>query len=309
MSKDQMLSNVVEWSGDPDLDIYLFTWMLTDWCNYDCAYCVVKEIMRDKWDKDSSPSAYKLVLTRLEKFDGPFDIELFGGEPTLHPNMEEILLRLNAMDKCRTVNIVTNLSRPISYFSRLNDLKMDSLLINVSLHMEYYTPEFLEKVYQLSQMENITVGVIVNLSNKKDEWPIIIELIEQFVKWGCTPHLNFLRDMPFWKANYDEEFYNLFRPIQNKLVIQAKYTVGFKDGTVKEFGSLDMIKNGYNRFNGFECRSKFYNIDFDGNFTNSCTSNLVKPIIITKEKLDKTIVCPNNVCGCDPMLLEFKKRI
>jgi len=311
MSKEQMLSNVVEWNGKQSQNLYHFKWMITDWCNYDCAYCIVKEIMRDKWDKDESPSSYKLVLTKLEKFDGEFEIELFGGEPTLHPNMEDILLRLRSIPNCKNINIITNLSRPTSYFEKLNNLKLDNFLINASLHMEYYTPEFLEKIYKIKQMDHIFLGVAVNLSSNKEDWPTIVSIVKQLVAWGITPHLNFLQDMPFWQAKYDQEFYDLFTELQNTLPLTGynKYKFGFKDGSVRELMSLDIHRNGYGKFTGFECETKFYDIDFEGNFSNTCTQKKVKTLLFKKHDLENKVICPRECCSCDVMFDTFKKRV
>lgn len=308
MSKEKMLSNVVVWNGDPEHQYYHFKWMLTDWCNYNCSYCVMKDNMRPNWDKDNSPSSYNLVLTRLAHFDGKFDIELFGGEPTLHPNMEEILTRLSSIENCRYKNIITNLSRPVAYFDKLNELGIKNLVINASLHHEYYSEKFIEKINHLRKMQNFTTTVIVNLSPDKKDWPMLLDVIKTLKDWQIKFSLNFLQDMPFWKSNYDKEFYDLFLPIQLEQS-GSKYKFGFSDDSIKELVALDIRKNNYGMFKGFECRANFYDIDYDGNFQNTCTANKVKSILFSSEQLSKPVICPKESCGCDMMFNTYKKRI
>lgn len=309
MPKKQMLPNVVEWNGDINLNVYKFKWMLTDWCNYNCSYCAVKTEMRDEWSKEDSPSPYKLVLSRLERFDGQFNIELFGGEPTLHPNIDEILLRLKTMPNRKNVDIITNLSRPIAYFEKLNSLAIPNLTVDASLHCDYYTPKFLEKINQINQMENIKITVTVNMVNDRKHWPMIFNVINQLKEWDVVCSLHFLYDMPFWQANYDQEFYDTFVPLQQEMTNIFKYKFGFSDGSVAELSPLEIYEHKYGEFKGFECTANFYDIDYAGTFKNTCTSTKVKPMLFKSEDLNKPIICPNERCGCPVMYGTYKRRI
>lgn len=300
--------NELSWGGDPNYNVYKFTWSLTDWCNYDCSYCAVKDIMRKKWDKEESPTKYKLVLTRLEKFDGDFEIELFGGEPTLHPNMEEILLRLNAMDNCKKIDIITNLSRPLSYFQKINDYKIKNLMINASLHSEYQESDFLEKVYQISKMENVKITVAVNLNSDKKYWNDFIEAINKINDWGIICSLHFLNDMPFWKANYTKEFYDIFLPLQEKMSFKKKYSFGFSDGTELKLTPIEAHSKGFDKFKAFSCTTKFFNIDHEGTFIRTCTGEIVKPVLFKRADLKNTVICPMEHCSCPVMLNAHKTK-
>lgn len=313
MSETKMLPNVTDvvCAGNPDNKMFHFKWVITNWCNYNCSYCTMKEQLDPQWSKTNSVSSYKLTLSRLKRFDQPFELELFGGEPTLHPNIADILAEVKNIQKCVLVHITTNLSRSISFFRRLNSLGLSNLHISASLHCEYYTEDFLKKVKAIHDMEFMGISVIVNLSSKKEDWPLLLSVIDQLEEWGVHYSLNYLVDMPFWQAGYTDEFFEIFSPIEKRLAnsgqaAQYKYCMG--DGSVQHLTSLQVHQGRLDEFRGYKCTSRFFEIDFAGTFVNTCTRRVAKPILVKARDLEVEQPCPRDSCPCSMMYDVYKVK-
>lgn len=290
-------------SGDPDYDKFHFMWNITNWCNYDCYYCYAKEIMVDSWQKDESISKYKLVLKRLEHFDSPFEVDLLGGEPTLHPHLNEILTKLTSIKNCKKAEIFTNLSRPLSYFKKLEKEIKSPIAISASFHAEYYDPKFLEKILLLKNMEKLKVRVTMVIIDKEEYWELSKKVLDKLIENDIGYSLHLLHETGFWKPNYSEEMMNHFKPYETKNQ-HSLYYIDYKysDGTKEKITTLDVISKDLNRFNKFKCDSRFFDIRFDGEIINTCTRKKINSIILKKEFMNNIVTCPRHYCACESML-------
>lgn len=297
-------------AGDPNFTKFMFTWMLTNWCNYQCTYCCEKTNMTDKWLKDDSISSYKLTLAKLKNFDAPFHMELYGGEPTLHPNLKEIMLTINAAPNCTSMQVTTNLSRPLHYFEDLNVPELNGVIIAASFHPEYYSHEFLDKVLAINQMEHLQIRLTVVLSDKKDYWPMTLEFIDSLVQNKVEHGVHFLTETPLWKPVYTSEFYETFRAVKDTLykgqVVQL-HQYEYDNGELHEYTDLEIYEHNLHYFNGYQCTSRFFEIDFDGTFRNTCTRREFKGLSVSKEKLERRESCPRDCCGCEMMFNAYKE--
>jgi MoaA/NifB/PqqE/SkfB family radical SAM enzyme len=94
-------------------------------CNLACTYC-------NEFDKDSPPVPTATMLRRIDKLGelGTSIITFSGGEPTLHPDLDELIAR--ARERGAIVTIITN-----GYFlvperiKRLNKAGLDYLQISI----------------------------------------------------------------------------------------------------------------------------------------------------------------------------------
>jgi MoaA/NifB/PqqE/SkfB family radical SAM enzyme len=286
-------------AGNPDYTIFMFTWMLTNWCNYQCEYCCEKTRLVSDWQKEDSISRYKLTLSKLKRFDKPFQIELYGGEPTLHPNLAEILHTLKQIAHCKNVYIITNMSRPLAYFKQLDVPELDGVYVMASFHPDYYTNDFLEKVRAINEMDHLRLRVTVNLSDQSDHWPTTVGLIKALEEQSIDYGLHFLNSTDTWTSNYSAEFFKLFSPLQKSS--KHLYDYEFDDGTVRQIDDLEIYEKNYHRFKGYTCTPRFYEIDLDSTIRNMCTRAEFNIPLITGEKIERTVSCPNDCCGCEIM--------
>ncbi len=81
---------------------------LTDRCNFRCVYCMPEEGMQ--WLKRETLLTFDEIerLTRIAVELGIEEVRLTGGEPTLRPDLPELVRRLSTMDILRSLSLTTN---------------------------------------------------------------------------------------------------------------------------------------------------------------------------------------------------------
>lgn len=279
-----------------------FEWFLVDWCNFKCSYCNAADRMSEKYSKQTSPSKYKLVLERLRRLDMDFEIDIFGGEPTLHPEFLSILEQLSSMPNCKLIEIKTNLSKSLTFFQEV--VKFDKVRLAASFHAEYYDLVFLTKCVAL---KDSNFYCHINLSDKPNDWPMMLRTIDNFDRHSVKYDLNVLLSTPDYTVNYSDEFYNLFEKHLAKQSDKSLYRLGFDNGTEEWMPVFLIHKNKLGNFNGFNCQALLYEITAEGDFINSCTRQPL-PLFIKEEDVMKNSVCPKTVCHADMMLNFYKER-
>lgn len=96
---------------------FLFDWHLTDWCNYNCPYCIYcNKNGKSLFNKEEAliPIARKINEFILNKLDDErqITIRLIGGEVTYY-NLINIMSQIEKVNK---VILITNFSRDLEYF-------------------------------------------------------------------------------------------------------------------------------------------------------------------------------------------------
>jgi organic radical activating enzyme len=273
--------------------------------------------MVEEWQKGDSISKYKLVLSRLKNVDTDFEVDMFGGEPTLHPNIEEILLELKSMPHCKALLISTNLSRSINFYKKFDRLELANMMIAGSYHPEYHNPNFTDKVLALNNVEHIQFSVTVVLSDKPEHWIKTLEFIQLAKANNIQYSLQMLTQTQSYKPNYPTEFFELFQSeldqwmiaMSNKykdIALDHKYE--FADGTAEVLNDFQIYEKNYHRFKGYSCTPLFYEIDTNGDINNLCTSKKIVKIMPKAEDLIKKEVCPKDYCSCETMFNFYKEK-
>lgn len=291
-------------AGNPLYELFHFEWTLVNWCNFKCEYCSSKDFMVDKWAKDDSISNYKLTLSRLKKFNTDFHIELYGGEPSLHPNIKEIIEGLTKIEHCKKIEIITNLSKPLKFWQELPT----ELKICASYHVNFTDNDFVSKIQNIKKTHYIRVTI--NLVDQESEWEKTLKIIEQLKEINVEYNLHFLNNTTTWKSNYNSKFFETFKPLErnfyeNKVVELYKYE--FEDGK-KQLQDIEIYEKGLHRFKGYKCNPRFYSIQFDGSIKNMCTGKSIDKLLFGKSDLDVIEICPNQHCSCEVMF-NFPKEL
>ena len=80
----------------------------------------------------------------------------------------------------------------------------------------------------------------------------------------------------------------------------------YKDGTVGYVYDNKLCLDKQNKFKGWSCASKIYNISKTGVFYNDCTKQLL-PSYFTEKNLNEYKICPNEYC--DRMCFIFYNKL
>lgn len=327
--------------GDPNIERTTFKWIVTNVCNYECSYCNAVpgqgELLKsNKLVPSNDQDAWKQVLNRLSiKKIGKFDIQLLGGEPTIHPNFNTIINDLVDNVNCKEIEVFTNLSRGRKFLSELVTTSGSKLRFIASYHPEYFSSGYVKKIVELNGVLNGCVIPTINLSCDRKHWDEILEMIKVFDDHKVHFRFNFLHDVKElnYKSQYTPEFWSTFHQVildhPNSLTkididrspdeekckktpcrdaysggikIKAKYS----DNTVDYLYDNIVSMNDQNRFKGWSCSTRIYNITVSGIFYNDCTKENL-PALFTEKDLSKYRACPKEYC--DRMCFVFYNKL
>ena len=127
---------------------------VTDRCNFSCVYCLPNGCQR-------APGEQPLSLPELGRLVGAFadlgfwKIRVTGGEPTVRPDICEIVRRIAATPGVRKLGLTTNGYRLAAIAPALRDAGLGS--VNVSL--DSLDPERFRQITGSSQLGAVTGGV------------------------------------------------------------------------------------------------------------------------------------------------------
>ena len=272
-----------------------FAWKLIDVCNQQCTYCnegFGSEQFRPKssfFSNESEINSYKNVLKILKlRSLGKFEVDIIGGEPTLHPHMYDILQNINSIDNCKEISLLTNLKKPLSFFQEINSESYNKLVICPSIHFEYYSPNLLDKCIALSKFKHIKVTPIIMLHSDEKHWDNMEYFITELMKYNIQYTISFINSCYDYKVNYTEQFYLRF----NKFIVNDDNKYLFNDSLVLDKNDIHL--NRLNTFRGWKCKPLRYIIKHTGEIINACTE---KPMSFIDT--DKFVACPNIECNCD----------
>jgi len=285
--------------GDVEYTRPIFAWLLNTVCQYRCTYCFYQNFLNKK-EPAQNKTAYKRILKRLSMNTMPaFEVDIIGGEPTLHENIHEILEELNNNNKCEKLTINTNLARDVKWYQQLDDIKYNKLNITASYHPEYHLkhPEkYINKCIALSTVKNITFICNVNIYEK--HWDVTKTTIETLLENNVPVGLNTLDPVDgVWEEEYSDEFrIHLQSYIEH---VKRTYNINPMKEELIEF--TDYQSNKYmvsdyriridklDRYKSWECKALYWSIDPDGRVYNLCTGEDLKPL---NDNIIDDVICP-----------------
>lgn len=101
-------------------------------CNYDCDYCGNRTLITKKHERCIDIDGLVRKLDELNKIrPNELHILLSGGEPTLHPQLFDLLEKLKSFPKIK-ISLFTNLSQTTVYYKHILDYGVD---IYASFHI------------------------------------------------------------------------------------------------------------------------------------------------------------------------------
>jgi hypothetical protein len=256
--------------------------------------------------KEITYSDYKVPLQRLKMLIDPFDIELAGGEPTLHPELINIVDTLTHIEACNKVAITTNLSRSLDFYLKLiSRAETSKLCISGSFHPEYHKDNstFIEKAIALSSKDIVFIGDLI-LTDREEYWDSIIDTYNKLSENDIKIGYSVLHSVPAHKAVYSDEFYKVFSNIMDSSSSEGmEIRYEFDSGSIEYINYVDIYDRGLHKTKGFTCNAYYYTIALDGRIRRMCNNDVIP---INMKDIKKTIICPQRVCDCETRLDLYK---
>ena len=231
-------------------------WNVTRHCNFRCSYCNLEFVNEEFFDKEHVLKIADFCNILYSKFD--LGLTLYGGEPLIHPNILDILNKLNySVDT--PLKIFTNLSSDLNFLERVIKIK-NGLNIISSYHHNYTNhSEYLQTLEYLCE-NNIPVLVKVMLDEtfKKDiinKYKEIKELENTYNTFECTIDLLY---SPTSKLTKEEiEWYKKEHRTDKTKDFSVTYYNGTEDVKQLSFHQVRQLNNpkflGQANFFGFNC--------------------------------------------------------
>jgi len=302
------MRKIIQSCGDPNLNEVFIDWPLTNWCNYRCSYCPVLRDLHSDFKKPDHTELHNLTLARLKNLSSNFNICITGGEPCLHPQIDEIISSLVNMKNCLNVALFTNLSRSLEYYKSLAQLKTDKLGICASYHPDFANKEkFIEKAIAIKEsgnMINVQVSMIDDMSRAHE----LIDVMDKLIDRGVDCYPLRLRPTQDYTPDYSKEFYQLFRPYMMATSPENQFKnidCTFTDGTKETMRVFDIEIQQLNKFKGYRCTPRRFQIEMSGAIRNTCTS---RQIPLGKNDILKEESCPQDACFAR-MISFYKEKI
>lgn len=121
-------------SAWPHRDQVKVEWNLGKRCNYDCAYCPTE--IHDNFSPHTDINVLESCVDKLCQLDKPLRISLTGGEPCVHPDIEDLLEYLKRKN-VYWINITTNGTRGYRWYLD-NEMFFNHLVFSLHFEQDWY---------------------------------------------------------------------------------------------------------------------------------------------------------------------------
>lgn len=242
-------------------------WHITNVCNANCSYCTYKKNRKTKIPAISFKDELFTALNHIYNMDRPlyeFRFMGSGGEPTMHPNLHELLLQIEdqfqgKLDK-NGLWILTNGVKDMNYFK---SIKTPNITYNVSVHPEYVSNEKAIKfVRELSEDSAVHINVMY-LPRMRDKCKKLVdELLKLHDEYKFTSRIVYVRGEPNFTEllqSYTEEDLKYVK-YYNKLLVSKNHDTNlyweiddFCSGTYCVQGANVLRINEKGNYSGSSC--------------------------------------------------------
>lgn len=292
-------------SGREDHDTIFLKWHINTQCQYRCDYCYFKKSL-NKVEPTGNKTAYVNVLKRVSLKTIPkFNMDLLGGEPTLHDDIDIIIKSLCMNNKCNEINLHTNMVRSIEWYSKYDQQQFNKLKINGSYHPQYEKSRdmFVKTSVEVNKFKHVSYVCNINIYEKmwREIKAVIIDLLDHGVPIGLQM-LSSVSDV--WNEEYTDEFvdeFNIFlRDTEQRYGVSlfrsqdVKFTD--KDNNTTIIDDYNVRLKELDIFYGWSCKATFWDIQPDGSIRNGCTG---EPLLLNNKNISECVTCPLTTgCPC-----------
>ena len=219
-------------------------WNLGKRCNLDCSYCPAE--IHDNHSEHTDIEILKRTVDTLSAIPN-VRISLTGGEPCVHPHIEQLLQ--HAKNKISWINVTTNGTRTVEFYQNILENYINHIVFSVHFESDWLKViNTIIKVYKQSANKNVLVHMMMLPGRLKDVKDACEALLDAGIRYALRPirwtktHDDF-EDMIHYSEE-EKEFLAVSNhtPPKNTLI----------DNTV-ECNVNDLLINKTNQFLGWSC--------------------------------------------------------
>jgi MoaA/NifB/PqqE/SkfB family radical SAM enzyme len=278
----------------PHQDQLKVEWNIGKRCNYDCSYC--PSSIHDNFSAHTDINVLEATIDKLCDLGKPLRISLTGGEPCVHPDIEDLLEYLKRK-YVFWVNLTTNGTRGYRWYLN-NELFYNHLVF--SLHFEHEWTRIFDTI--LKYYDETEREFFVNIMAHHDKMDHVRSVAKKFDEVGIKYAIRRIRWTEGDHNVFDDLRYN-GNDLQWILEHAATAKPNCRIDDSKIIHSNDVIKQHLNQFKDWQCNAGLESlmINWDGevhratcrvggSLGNIYQGTFVAPV--------EPIVCTRDWCTC-----------
>jgi MoaA/NifB/PqqE/SkfB family radical SAM enzyme len=282
------------------------TWDLGNFCPYSCSYC--PDEFHNGTIKYHQSSIIFKVFNLLPKNT---TVVFMGGEPTYHPDFENIIE--NKPDNIK-IAVVSNAARPLSFWERIAPNLSAATL---SFHSEHTIPDRFFEVSELVYKKNKIYGKVFLIMNPK-KWDYCVDIYNDLhrLQIPVVPK-PILENFGFLSTNIistysSEQLEWMSEKNQTKTEKTIKIFNQDKE-LIYETNSSELILKKLNNFKNWNCYAGIYHlsIEYNGDVhdTRCKQRRLLGNINLDFHLPVDPVICEQTFCSCQSDIQVKKIKI
>lgn len=171
-------------------------WLVTDMCNYKCSYCFGQKPL-DKKRFSTFAQIRKAIDHLYELRRNSYSFVLSGGEPTTHPDFNDLLMYAcdTLREKLNYITIISNGSRQNRLYANIGKIsRYSNINLNIFLHTEYVDMEHIQSVVEdISSSTYICFNLMLNPAKLDIARDIFAQLLKMRSHYAFDLNMNYIR--------------------------------------------------------------------------------------------------------------------
>jgi MoaA/NifB/PqqE/SkfB family radical SAM enzyme len=281
-------------SSWPHQDSIKIEWNLGKRCNYDCSYC--PSSIHDSHSPHTPIDILERAVDRLCELKKPLRISLTGGEPAVHPDIEDLFDYFKRKDVF-WVNLTTNGTRASQWYLE-NEMFFNHVVF--SLHFEHDWKRVLHTINQFydSTEREFFVNVMAHHDHMDSVRTVVAQLIQKGIKFAIR------------RIRWTEGDHNVFddmrydgKDLEWLLSMDATANPNCRVDNERIVHANDIIKKRENQFKGWTCNAGLESlmINWDGEVhratcrVGGSLGNIYQGTFVAP---NEPIICTRDWCTC-----------
>jgi len=242
----------------PHQDSIKVEWNLGKRCNYDCSYC--PSVIHDNESPHTDIEVLKSTVDRLADIGKPIRLSLTGGEPCVHPNIEELIQHIKSKDMW--LSITTNGTRTAKWYA---EQKINQYVFSV--HFEYEPIKTVQTLTAVRSMSNDT-NIVVNVMAHHEKMTEVRQVVDMLKQRDITHGVRRIRWTDDDHDKFDDDKYqsnDLEYILKQDSTVKANTIILYMDRE-EMFHANDIIKKHMNQYKDWTCNAGIESlmINWDG---------------------------------------------
>jgi len=280
-------------------------WNIGKRCNLDCAYCPPS--IHDNFSPHAEIKHMLDAVDKLEELAKPVRMSLTGGEPTVHPKIEELINHIDESMHVKWINVTSNGLRNVQWY------------LDQPVNQYVFSLHFDNELWSKSLNNAINVGkvfdrdVIVHLMAHHEYMDMVKRAWEMLQSMNIPTVIRRIR----W-TNGDHDWFDDLKYATEDLDWILQNTGTARPNCVIDDTSTmhanEIIKNHLNKFKGWSCNVGLESlmINWDGEVhraTCRVGGSLGNIYEGSFEVPEEPVICTRNWCTCAGDIPISKKKM